>query len=115
MRRLLLLAALALPVAALAQPVQQAHSTLFQHGRIYTLGPQGTISNGDVLIQNGKITAVGQNIAAPPGATIIDAKGKPVSVAEAKEQRAAKGKTATRKAETEEEPEERPARRRKSA
>jgi imidazolonepropionase-like amidohydrolase len=79
MRRPLLLAALALPVAALAQPVQQAHSTLFQHGRIYTLGPQGTISNGDVLIQNGKITAVGQNIAAPPGATIIDAKGKPVT------------------------------------
>jgi DNA end-binding protein Ku len=44
-----------------------------------------------------------------------DAKGKPVSVAEAKEQRAAKGKAATRKAETEEETEERPARRRKSA
>jgi len=42
-----------------------------------------------------------------------DAKGKPVSVAEAKEKRAAKGKAATKKAE--EEPEERPARRRKSA
>jgi len=41
-----------------------------------------------------------------------DAKGKPVSVAEAKEKRAAKGKAATKK---DEEPEERPARRRKSA
>jgi DNA end-binding protein Ku len=42
-----------------------------------------------------------------------DAKGKPVSVAEAKEKRAAKGKTAATK--KDEEPEERPARRRKSA
>src|SRR6185503_14003169 len=46
-----------------------------------------------------------------------DAKGKPVSVAEAKEKRAAKGKTAAKKAEAAEteEREERPARRRKSA
>jgi Ku protein len=44
-----------------------------------------------------------------------DAKGKPVSVAEAKEKRAATGKTASKKAEADEEREERPARRRKSA
>jgi DNA end-binding protein Ku len=44
-----------------------------------------------------------------------DSKSKPVSVAEAKEKRAAKGKATTKKAETEEQPEERPARRRKSA
>jgi len=44
-----------------------------------------------------------------------DAKGKPVSVAEAKEKRAATGKAAAKKADAEEEREERPARRRKSA
>ena len=44
-----------------------------------------------------------------------DAKAKPVSVAEAKEKRAASGKAATKKAEPDEEREERPARRRKSA
>ena len=44
-----------------------------------------------------------------------DAKGRPVSVAEAKEKRAARGKAAPKKAEAEEEREERPARRRKSA
>jgi len=44
-----------------------------------------------------------------------DAKAKPVSVAEEKEKRAAKGKAAPKKAATEEEAEERPARRRKSA
>ena len=44
-----------------------------------------------------------------------DAKAKPVSVAEEKEKRAAKGKAAPKKAATDEEAEERPARRRKSA
>ena len=44
-----------------------------------------------------------------------DAKAKPVSVAEEKEKRAAKGKAAPKKAATEEEAEEHPARRRKSA
>ena len=34
------------------------------------------IDGGDVLMQNGKIVAVGTNIAAPPGAVIIDGKGK---------------------------------------
>jgi DNA end-binding protein Ku len=47
--------------------------------------------------------------------TARDAKGKPVSVAEAKEKRAARGKAAPKKAEAEEEREDRPARRRKSA
>jgi DNA end-binding protein Ku len=44
-----------------------------------------------------------------------DAKAKPVSVAEAKEKRAARAKPAAKKAQAAEEPEERPARRRKSA
>jgi DNA end-binding protein Ku len=44
-----------------------------------------------------------------------DAKAKPVSVAEAKEKRAARAKPAGKKADAAEEPEERPARRRKSA
>jgi DNA end-binding protein Ku len=48
-------------------------------------------------------------------ASARDAKAKPVSVAEAKQKRAASGKAAAKKAEPEEEREERPARRRKSA
>jgi len=44
-----------------------------------------------------------------------DSKSKPVSVAEAKEKRAARGKTAAKKSEAAAEPEERPARRRKGA
>jgi len=48
-------------------------------------------------------------------ASARDSKAKPVSVAEAKEKRAARGKTAAKKTEAAEQPEERPARRRKSA
>src|SRR6202020_978328 len=34
------------------------------------------IANGDVLMQDGKIKAVGRNLTAPAGAPVIDGKGK---------------------------------------
>ncbi len=37
---------------------------------------KGIISNGTVIIRNGKIEAVGANIAVPQGAEVIDCKGK---------------------------------------
>ncbi len=39
-------------------------------------GKGGRIENGAVLIESGKITAVGADLTAPEGATLIDAKGK---------------------------------------
>jgi imidazolonepropionase-like amidohydrolase len=36
----------------------------------------GTIENGTILIRNGKIAAVGKNLAVPPGAQVIDGQGK---------------------------------------
>lgn len=81
-------AALALSTAAFAQqptPVttQKLGPTngpvLIQHGKIYTVGAAGTIDDGDVLIEHGKIAAVGQDLPVPQGATVIDAKGKPVT------------------------------------
>ncbi|HLZ16928.1 MAG TPA: hypothetical protein VKQ08_07800, partial [Cyclobacteriaceae bacterium] len=36
---------------------------------------KGTITNGTVVISNGKITAVGNNVSIPPGAETIDCKG----------------------------------------
>ncbi|MBI3678693.1 MAG: amidohydrolase family protein [Proteobacteria bacterium] len=97
MNRITLLAtisALALSAAALAQPVntpaKPASVTaaplppgptpiLIRHGHIYTVGAAGTLSDGDVLIENGKITAVGPNLVTPPTARVIDAGGKPVT------------------------------------
>ena len=45
-------------------------------GTILTVGPQGTIEKGTVLIRDGKIAAVGRDVAVPAGATVIDASGR---------------------------------------
>jgi len=49
------------PPASATKPLEQnlpatgAGATLIQHGHLYTVGPLGTINNGDVLIAGGKI------------------------------------------------------------
>lgn len=40
---------------------------------------KGTIENGTLLIDNGKITALGKDVAIPDGATVIDATGKTIT------------------------------------
>lgn len=40
---------------------------------------KGTIPNGSILLRDGKIAAVGQDIEAPPGTEVVDATGKFVS------------------------------------
>jgi imidazolonepropionase-like amidohydrolase len=37
---------------------------------------KGTLQNTDILVQNGKIAKIGQNLTAPAGATVVDATGK---------------------------------------
>jgi imidazolonepropionase-like amidohydrolase len=49
--------------------------TAIRGGRIATMaGPE--IENGVVLVTGGKITAIGQGVAIPPGATVLDARGQ---------------------------------------
>ena len=45
-------------------------------GTILTVGPQGTIEKGTVLIRDGRIAAVGRDFLVPAGATVIDATGR---------------------------------------
>ena len=40
---------------------------------------KGTITDGTILLQNGKITAIGRNLSVPAGAEVIDGTGKFVS------------------------------------
>lgn len=47
---------------------------LIKNGKVLTMGPQGTLENGQVLLKNGKIAAVGASLDAPE-AQILDAKG----------------------------------------
>lgn len=70
MRALAFAAALACAAPAAAETV------LIQNGRVVTNTSAGIIENGDVLIVDGRISAVGPNIAAPQGARVIDAAGK---------------------------------------
>ena len=56
-----------------------AATTAIVGGKIVTVGPQGTIENGTVLIVDGRIAAVGDDIAVPAGADTIDASGKIVT------------------------------------
>ena len=59
------------------QPTQQ--TVLFKNATVWTSGPQGKLDNASVLIQSGKITAVGKDIAAPAGAVVVDAAGKHIA------------------------------------
>jgi imidazolonepropionase-like amidohydrolase len=61
----------AVPTAATAA----AQDTLIRNATVLTV-TRGTLERTDVLIRNGKIAAVGQNLKAPDGARVIDATGK---------------------------------------
>ncbi len=69
MKRKLLLA------AALACAMARGQAILIRNATVMTV-TKGTIQNGSVLIQNGKISAIGKNVSAPADATIVDASGK---------------------------------------
>lgn len=49
--------------------------TLVRGGHVMTLDAAGDIEGGDVLIEDGRIAAVGRKLAAPEGCEVIDAAG----------------------------------------
>jgi len=57
----------------------QAQTTAIVGGTVHTVGPAGTIEEATVLIENGLITGVGDNVAVPDDATIVNAAGKIVT------------------------------------
>lgn len=72
------LLSLGLLVGALAAPAS-AQVIAIQNARVMTMGPGGVIENGDVLVRNGVIAAVGVDLAVPEGASVIDAAGRVVT------------------------------------
>lgn len=52
---------------------------LITDATVWTQSPQGILEQGDVLIRDGKIIAVGSDLEAPEGVTIIDGAGKHVT------------------------------------
>jgi imidazolonepropionase-like amidohydrolase len=55
-----------------------AQDILIRDATVYTMGPQGILEGGDVLIQSGKIVEVGLSISPPPGVEIIEGAGRVV-------------------------------------
>ncbi len=74
-RRGLLLASLLLLGAGAAG----AETVAIVGGTVYTQGAAGKIEGGTVLIEDGKVRAVGRDVAVPPDARRIDAAGKVVT------------------------------------
>ncbi|MEX2182433.1 MAG: amidohydrolase family protein [Gemmatimonadaceae bacterium] len=68
----LLVAAAASMLAA--QGARRA-SILIRNGTVLTV-TRGTLQNTDVLVENGKIARIGQNLSAPAGVEVYDATGK---------------------------------------
>jgi imidazolonepropionase-like amidohydrolase len=59
-------------------PEQHEH-VLVRNATLWTMGPQGTLENTDLLVTRGRVAAVGQGLEAPAGATVIDAAGRHVT------------------------------------
>lgn len=54
---------------------------VIQNARVYTMtgANAGRVDNGDVIIRDGVIAAIGQDLTAPEGATVINAQGRIVT------------------------------------
>ena len=58
--------------SALASQAQQSPVTIIRAGRVIDVDAGRALSNQTIVIRNGKIESIGENLAIPPGATIID-------------------------------------------
>ncbi len=62
-----------------ATPPERPEVLLVKDATIWTCGPQGILSPGDILIKGGKIAQVGRNLTAPEEAVVVSATGKHVT------------------------------------
>ncbi|SVA88852.1 uncharacterized protein METZ01_LOCUS141706, partial [marine metagenome] len=56
-----------------------AQSIAITNGKVYTMGPAGTLERATILIEGSTITAVGEDLVVPEGTEIIDVDGQPVT------------------------------------
>jgi imidazolonepropionase-like amidohydrolase len=63
-------------LAVLAATPALADTIAIRGGTVITLGPQGTLAGGTVLIRDGRIAAVGPDVDVPADARVIDAAGR---------------------------------------
>jgi len=63
-------------VLGMIAPVAGAQDVLIRGAEVHTLTSAGKLANADVLVAGGKISAVGQQLAAPAGVEVVEAKGR---------------------------------------
>jgi hypothetical protein len=68
-------AALAAALCAAAAAPAFAQDVLIAGARVHTAGAAGTLERADVLVRGGSIAAIGADLAAPAGVTVVDAAG----------------------------------------
>ena len=76
-RRSLHVAAL---LAAFAAVPAFAQDVLIRNATVHTAGERGTLQNADVLVQGGRIAAIGSGLSSA-SAQVVDAQGKPLTPA----------------------------------
>jgi imidazolonepropionase-like amidohydrolase len=54
-------------------------SILVRNATLWTMGPDGVLESGDLLIRDGKVSEIGTDLRAPRNAVVIDAEGKHVT------------------------------------
>lgn len=62
-----------------SRPPEQPKLVAIKNATIWTCGPAGIIEGGTLVVGEGKIIAVGKDVPAPEGATIIDAAGQSIT------------------------------------
>ncbi|HEX9707136.1 MAG TPA: amidohydrolase family protein [Steroidobacteraceae bacterium] len=63
-------------VASFHGAASSAQELLIKGARVHTITAAGTLENADVLVQAGRIAAVGTGLAAPAGVAVIEANGR---------------------------------------
>ena len=66
-------------LAIIAAIPASAETVAITHAHIYSMGPAGEIASGTIILKDGKIAAIGADVATPFGARVIDAQGKIVT------------------------------------
>jgi hypothetical protein len=56
-----------------------AQDVLIRGATVHTAGERGTVKNTDVLVRNGKISAIGASLRAAENVTVVEAKGRPLT------------------------------------
>jgi imidazolonepropionase-like amidohydrolase len=72
------LGAVLVGAGAFAGPAS-AQTILIRNAQIHTVAQAGVIENGDVLVRNGVIAAIGEGLTAPEGASVIEGRGRVVT------------------------------------